>query len=437
MLANPPPYKPDLLEKLGKRLILAGPVVTFILSLIGITLFMTITAWPLNCLSRSAQEDLKDKLKPNNTNASVFLDKVEHISGKAYRTFFDLGLSKKNFITNMTVERSLGGMNWPFTYWEVYVDNNFNFGDATSIFQNQVADAGKGVTIQAEEYDAKTIRISISIDGRPTHKAIFTKTAMENEDAGSVVYAALSEKDETVAVKPGMPFHDQIPKISFAGPAKVAIIIDDIGFRDAVDNQFFQLPQKLTFSILPYSPGSAAFLQKAVAASREVMAHLPMEPIEYPRVRPGRGALLISMNDRDILTTVKDDLQVLPGVSGANNHMGSKFTQDPSKMELVLASLKEKGLYFIDSRTSGASKAYEIARRMGIRAGMRNVFLDHDPQYPSVMTQLDNLAQIALRRGYAIAIGHPNLSTYNALLAKLPEFERRGIVIVPISNVVQ
>ncbi|UCH08731.1 MAG: divergent polysaccharide deacetylase family protein [Deltaproteobacteria bacterium] len=66
------------------------------------------------------------------------------------------------------------------------------------------------------------------------------------------------------------------------------------------------------------------------------MLHLPMEPIGYPSVNPGDGVLLVSMDKETILEVLNDDLKQTPFVVGANNLMGSRFTENSEKMSIVL-----------------------------------------------------------------------------------------------------
>ncbi|MCZ7582247.1 MAG: divergent polysaccharide deacetylase family protein [Deltaproteobacteria bacterium] len=227
-----------------------------------------------------------------------------------------------------------------------------------------------------------------------------------------------------------------MPKREYAGPPRIAIIIDDIGFRDVLETQFIEIPEAITLSFLPHTPYGQNLARRATIKGKEVMAHLPMEAIE-PANRPGRGGLFVRMTPSEIRQLTSDGLDWVPGISGVNNHMGSRFTQDEDKMALVMDLVKKKNLYFIDSRTIGASRAYAVAHRLGVPAAVRNVFLDHDPETDKILHQFDVLAAVAKRQGVAIAIGHPNNNTLGALRRKLPDLARDGIRVVPPSSIVR
>jgi polysaccharide deacetylase 2 family uncharacterized protein YibQ len=232
------------------------------------------------------------------------------------------------------------------------------------------------------------------------------------------------------AVTPRIP----IPPHQEASP-KVAIIIDDLGYDTSLAEGFVQLDLPLTLSILPFAPHTRAIAHRARGGGREVMLHLPMEPRSYPRINPGDGVLLVSMERAAILQVLERDLSVIPFVKGVNNHMGSRFTEEREKMMVVLAELKRRGLYFVDSKTSPMSVAFDLARQMEIRTACRDIFLDNDLSEDALKIQMDRLLTVARHKGHAIGIGHPHketlwlLRTFQAGLGK-------DVEVVPVSCLV-
>jgi polysaccharide deacetylase 2 family uncharacterized protein YibQ len=216
-------------------------------------------------------------------------------------------------------------------------------------------------------------------------------------------------------------------------PRKVAIVIDDLGgdkdlFRDLLD-----LNVPVTFSILPFTPFARNVAQQAFGRGREVILHLPMEPRGYPRVNPGEGALLYGMNRGELLRQLARDIEAVPHARGVSNHMGSRLMEDPDKMKIILADLKKRGLFFLDSRTTPQTVGFRVARSLGMKAAEKTLFLDHSQEENHVREKMDELGAIALSRGRAIGIGHPHPSTILALKEMLPELQARGIEIVPLS----
>ena len=136
------------------------------------------------------------------------------------------------------------------------------------------------------------------------------------------------------------------------------------------------------------------------------------------------------------MRVLEKNLGAVPHIRGVNNHMGSRLTAKSEQMYQVFSTLKRYGLYFIDSRTTDESVCRPSARLFQIPFGQRDVFLDHrqDPAY--IRKQIRELVRIALRKGEAVGIGHPHLSTYNVLREELPAL-RRQVEIVPPSQIVR
>jgi len=105
-------------------------------------------------------------------------------------------------------------------------------------------------------------------------------------------------------------------------------------------------------------------------------------------------------------------------------------------MQALMPVLRERGLFFIDSRTTTATVAYDVAEGSGVRAASRKVFLDDSPTREAILTQLKLAERDAIRNGSAIAIGHPHPVTIAALTEEVPRLEARGIRLVFASAVV-
>ena len=217
------------------------------------------------------------------------------------------------------------------------------------------------------------------------------------------------------------------PQIKPLGPkrAQIAIIIDDIGYDPAITVKLLQLKGPLTFSILPYAPYKTALSKKLKAAGAEIMLHLPMEPTQYPRVNPGYGALLTNMTQKQLMENLLQNLNAIKGIQGVNNHMGSKLTQFPALIYKIMAVIKERKLFFIDSLTSVNSKCKLTAGLLKIPFAQRDVFLDYQQSAEVVRKQLRVLVRLAYLHGQAIGIGHPHDVTYEVLKAQLPQLHQK------------
>ena len=86
----------------------------------------------------------------------------------------------------------------------------------------------------------------------------------------------------------------------------------------------------------------------------------------------------------------------VPGAVGVNNHEGSALTENKEAMKFLMAELKARNLFFLDSLTNPKSVAYATAIEFGLKAARRDVFLDNDSDNPaSIRKQLDELVEIA------------------------------------------
>jgi polysaccharide deacetylase 2 family uncharacterized protein YibQ len=218
--------------------------------------------------------------------------------------------------------------------------------------------------------------------------------------------------------------------------ARLAIILDDLGNDRAAADAIFALQCPITISVLPNHPRSIEIAQEAHRRGYQVMLHLPMEPMGHER--PEAQELRPGMSAGDVSTLVDHLLQAVPDVAGVNNHQGSQSTADAALMDELMPVLRAHNLYYVDSRTTAATVAYDSAQRFGVRSGFRNVpFLDDVAEVGAVRKQLHLALRDARKKGDAIAIGHPHPATLQALRDVLPEAKLQGVRLVFASELVR
>jgi polysaccharide deacetylase 2 family uncharacterized protein YibQ len=143
------------------------------------------------------------------------------------------------------------------------------------------------------------------------------------------------------------------------------------------------------------------------------------------------------MTSQELTARIEAALQAMPFARGVNNHMGSRLTESRTTMQTVLQSVKRHKLFFLDSRTSKDSLAYQVAQELGVPTARRQVFLDNEAEPGKITQQLQRLIILAQQQGSAIAIGHPYPATVQVLQQHVPALRRAGIEIVPISRLVR
>ena len=273
-----------------------------------------------------------------------------------------------------------------------------------------------------------------------------TPVAGQKERKSPVAMGPVKEKKALAGKKASLPaeeYHNiprprregQEPLLRDQGPL-VAIIVDDLGADLVMMQDFLDLQLNLTAAVLPNVPHARAVAELAHAAGREVLLHVPMEPRDYPAVNPGEQALMVDLPTAEVQKRLRSYLQTVPWVVGANNHMGSRFTESREGMQGVLKILKDQGLFFVDSRTSANSVAIAEAVEMEIAHAERDLFLDNDINEEAIRRQIRKLIGIAKEQGSAIGICHPHLETYAALKKEAPGFTAAGVSLVAVSALI-
>ncbi len=220
------------------------------------------------------------------------------------------------------------------------------------------------------------------------------------------------------------------------GRPMVAIVIDDMGIDKLDAARVIALPGPLTIAFMSYATDLPAQAQAARAAGDEIWMHIPMEPMDG-EIDAGPNVLKAGLTPDELRRRLDWALARLPGIVGVNNHMGSRFTQDAPGMAIVMGELRARGLAFLDSRTIATTVAANVAGQMGVPHIDRDVFIDNDESVEAVLRQLEETVQVAQRKGFALAIGHPHPTTIEALQQWLPTLKAKGLVLVPASALVR
>jgi polysaccharide deacetylase 2 family uncharacterized protein YibQ len=258
---------------------------------------------------------------------------------------------------------------------------------------------------------------------------------IENRDGLAFKYLHNDVPTHTIHItETSIPSVELAPNTT-SGP-RLAIILDDLGQDYSAAEALFALPYPLTISVLPNNPHSVDIAEEAHRRGYEVMLHLPMESVsqrhaESNELRPG-------MSQRQVNALVSGFIAAVPGVAGVNNHQGSESTANPALMNELMPVLREHKLFYIDSRTTVATVAFDAARRAGVPAASRNVpFLDDVAEVGAVTRQLKIALREAREKIDAVAIGHPHPATLKALRAVLPDAKAQGVRLVYASELVR
>jgi polysaccharide deacetylase 2 family uncharacterized protein YibQ len=205
---------------------------------------------------------------------------------------------------------------------------------------------------------------------------------------------------------------------SAAQAGKLAIVIDDFGYRPTQENQVLQMPAALSVAVLPTAPHAREMATKAHQRGHEVLIHLPMAPLSKQPLE--KDTLQPEMPVAEIERIIRNAVSNVPYAVGLNNHMGSKMTSSLPGMQKVMQVLNHYNFYFLDSMTIANSQSTNAAAGTNVKVIKRRVFLDDSQNEADIRKQFTRAVHLAQRDGFAIAIGHPHPTTVRVLQQMLP-----------------
>lgn len=216
---------------------------------------------------------------------------------------------------------------------------------------------------------------------------------------------------------------------------RIAIIIDDLGYQYGAGQRAINLPGPVSYAILPGTPSGRALAREAHEKGKEVLLHLPLESVGHQGPAEP-GGITLDMSQRALHEAFAQALESVPFAIGVSSHRGSLLTRHPGHMHWLMQEIRRReGLFFVDSYTTSASVALQLAAESGVAAMRRHVFLDHDRSPAALDREFDRLARIARQRGVALAIGHPYPETLSFLERKLATLDSAVLRLVPVSQV--
>ncbi len=216
---------------------------------------------------------------------------------------------------------------------------------------------------------------------------------------------------------------------------RIGIVIDDFGrASQEMLAGYAGLGIPWTASVIPGSPNSTGQARYFAARGIAILLHMPMEPESGEEWDLGEGAIYAETPRDNVATLLESAFNEVPGAIGLNNHMGSKATQESTVMRAVMLDLRERGLFFLDSKTTSASVAADEAERAGIPWAERQVFLDPEDEIPVIEEQFQQALDLARRNGSAIMIGHPRMNTLEALRRLIPAARQAGFEFVTVDR---
>lgn len=226
-----------------------------------------------------------------------------------------------------------------------------------------------------------------------------------------------------------------LPGASAGQPAaRIAIIIDDLGYQFEAGLRALNLPGPVSYAVLPATPNGTSLARSAHAKGKEVLLHLPLESIDRENADEP-GGITLDMSRDTFHEAFGAALESVPYAVGVSNHRGSLLTRHPGHMAWLMEEIAAReGMFFVDSFTTHESVALQIASEFGVAATRRHVFLDNDLSPGALRKAFDRLTALARREGVAVAIGHPYPETLEFLERELLELNNSTVKLIPVSQ---
>ncbi|GIP43403.1 hypothetical protein J45TS6_18620 [Paenibacillus sp. J45TS6] len=220
---------------------------------------------------------------------------------------------------------------------------------------------------------------------------------------------------------------------------KMVIIIDDLGNGMKGTDEMLNMPTTLNVAIMPFLPTTKRDAELAHQKGIDVLVHMPMEPRKGKRDWLGPGAITTDLSDEEIRKRVNAAIDEVPYAVAMNNHMGSKVTSDRRIMSIVLDVCKERGLFFVDSKTDQHSVVAELAAEKGMPPVENDIFLDDQYSISHISRQMRLAEEKLKQQDICVTIGHvgvPGLMTAGIIRDAIPRLTGK-VELISISDMVK
>ena len=370
---------------------------------------------------QSAQS-INDKISPEGGNlASRDTSELDGASAKKVGELNLTNLSSKN---EPTKSAQNSGYNVKFDGSQapqrthIFANSEAVFFDDTPMSQTQnspLEQALKKEKIHIEFSDANDqagqVEAKIDAENAPQNSEPSGQEKIEKEKSKKDEKDKFADSQKTD--KKTAPEPNEVKAAVKAGyKPRLVIIIDDVAYKHQAD-AIKAVNLKLTPS---FFPATSAHPETPVLARRFsfYMIHLPMQALGG-----FKGAEIGTLTVNDDYEKIAKKLQSIkrdfPDLKYINNHTGSRFTSDAAAMDRMMRAMRDENLIFVDSKTTSPTKVYGAAKKYSMPYIARDVFLDHDGSKAAVRKQLKYAVELAKKRSYAIAIGHPHKNTLEVL----------------------
>lgn len=224
---------------------------------------------------------------------------------------------------------------------------------------------------------ALEVTLVAGLPGRPLHEIVLTKP-------GSAAAAAQSMQSE----------------------GRIAVVLFGLGDDPKRAIESIQLEEPVAIAIPPGQSWSGAAFRAAHEHGHEVVLHLPLEPLNFPRVSPGPGAILVTMSASKIRGMLHHYLEDAEPVVAVSNLMGSMATQDATVMTAIYDELHRADVPFLQMAPAAGSVSRSLAAEQGVRYAEPDLVIDGEARRGgrALEQRWQAALDLARRRGRAVVM---------------------------------
>lgn len=340
----------------------------------------------------------------------------------------------------------------------------WGFGDherVVALFAREIRDGLAAAGVPADSVRERTVRgdpdaVRWRVGLRPEASLLQANYAVSRriEDLGGVVLSGretVGARGETrLTLLLGLPkrgLHEVLlvravlPEESPERPApRLALVLFGFGDDLGAARRVFDLPVPFAVALAPDTKTSAAMLRTAHAKGREVVLHVPLEPVNYPQLDPGPGTLLVTLKPDRATGTMRRWLDRSSPVVAVANHMGSLATQDMTLMGAIYRELKRRHLPFIHVQPAAGAVCRSLAAEMGVIYDEPDAVLDTEARARAAKAldrRWDEVLEQTRTRGHAVVWVRVTPLTCGWLGRATTVKRLDGVDLAPLSGVIR
>jgi len=222
------------------------------------------------------------------------------------------------------------------------------------------------------------------------------------------------------------------------GSIRIAIVIGGFGLSQSGTKSAIELlPADVTLAFAPYGNSLKRWMKKARDNGHELLMQVPMEPIGYPQINPGKNTLVSDLDPAENIQSLYWSMARMTNYVGMMNYLGAKMNVDTEALRPPLAEIAKRGLLYIDDGSTFSSKAGDVAKELSLPFAQGNIVIDDGRTGRIIDKNLQALEKLARRNGRAIGIASAFPLSVRKIANWIKSAKKRGIEIVPISALVR